>query len=146
MLDSQLRGPFSYERLTAQDVSFRIRDADDNRLGTCYVEENAKTITDALNKLHSAPQREEHPSVHRWNIFEEAGSGNLILCRGLHEKNEACEERRYRLENAPRQEPLKASAVLKAWMFAYTSLGADEATALKMVRAEIAAARGAGEI
>lgn len=41
---------YSYERVaTFGDVHYRVRDAADNRVATCYVEDNAKTIVAALN-------------------------------------------------------------------------------------------------
>ena len=45
--------PYSYETMqNAEDAgrtSFRIRDSADNRVATCYLESNARTIVQALN-------------------------------------------------------------------------------------------------
>ena len=60
-----MKGPFKYEKIEeTRDgrgkvisikpfVSFRISDADDNRIATCYEESNASDIVAALNKAHS---------------------------------------------------------------------------------------------
>jgi len=48
-----MKRPFSYERITdktiAQGFHLRLRDADDNRLATCYDEGNASALVDRLN-------------------------------------------------------------------------------------------------
>ena len=42
---------FSYERIIGTDgvINFRVSDADDDRIATCYLEENARFIVDSLN-------------------------------------------------------------------------------------------------
>lgn len=48
-----MKRPFSYERITDKTVDqgfhLRLRDADDNRLATCYDEGNARALVDQLN-------------------------------------------------------------------------------------------------
>lgn len=46
------KGPYDYEVMQAMNgnpVSFRIRDAADNRVATCFTMENAEFVTAALN-------------------------------------------------------------------------------------------------
>ena len=45
---------FSYEKISPDAdgrTHFRIRDANDDRIATCYVEDNAREIVIRLNKL-----------------------------------------------------------------------------------------------
>jgi hypothetical protein len=48
--------PFSYEPIADLDARsgfhYRIRDANDDRIGTSYLEANAQFIVDALNTAH----------------------------------------------------------------------------------------------
>lgn len=49
------RGPFTIQRVkilksTFNGMHYRITDADDNRIGTCYTEGNAEFIVRALNE------------------------------------------------------------------------------------------------
>lgn len=50
---SDPKGPFSYETIEDKNVRggyhWRVRDADDNRIATCFVEDNAKFIVERLN-------------------------------------------------------------------------------------------------
>jgi hypothetical protein len=52
---------YSYERIVDPDapqgVHFRVRDPEDNRLATCYLESNAMHLADALNYFHGLPVR-----------------------------------------------------------------------------------------
>jgi hypothetical protein len=48
--------PFSYEPIADADARsgfhYRIRDANDDRIGTSYLKENAEFIVEALNTVH----------------------------------------------------------------------------------------------
>jgi hypothetical protein len=48
-----MSAPYAYDTLTdphkRERVSFRVRDAQDNRIGTCYLEDHARLIVAALN-------------------------------------------------------------------------------------------------
>lgn len=42
--------PFTYQKIEGSaGVSFRVTDGQDNRVATCYLEENAEMVTKALN-------------------------------------------------------------------------------------------------
>lgn len=44
--------PYGYEKINSvkDGVNFRIYDADDNRIATSYIEENAQLIVQLMNK------------------------------------------------------------------------------------------------
>lgn len=53
-MNQKMYPPYSYETIKdykTNEITFRIRDRDDNALGRSYVEENAILIVQALNKL-----------------------------------------------------------------------------------------------
>lgn len=53
LMDYMPRGPFSYaamEDVANATMSYRIADVDDNRIATCYDENNARFIVAILNQ------------------------------------------------------------------------------------------------
>lgn len=54
--------PYSYEKIIENEHTeresfhFRVRDGQDNRVATCYVEENAQLIVNALNNTYPDPR------------------------------------------------------------------------------------------
>ena len=59
---------YSYEAITdsAGARHFRVRDADDNRVATCFLEDNARLVVGALNVADGAAQE--------WTCGHKAGA------------------------------------------------------------------------
>ena len=66
---SRASGPYSYEPIAGPigEINFRVRDSADNRIATCYVEENARHIVDSMNRADAARLRKmliEYVRIH----------------------------------------------------------------------------------
>lgn len=79
-------GPYSYEYIheprsgRPEGGHYRVRDKGDNRIATCYLEENAKTIVAALNASSPPSSIEAFEEYDGWRELEEL----VQACRDLH--------------------------------------------------------------
>ena len=93
--------PYSYEWIEDKSVSsgyhWRVSDPQDNRIATCYQEQNAKLLVDRLN----AKTPSDIQSLVDWRIGYHVEAGAKLIAGALHRIANAMEE-----ENVLRREHL----------------------------------------